>query len=58
MKRIGLINKPRLVVPQIKYAEIHRASYCSLLKPKIPKYRERHERNAKGHPITINFHSR
>jgi len=37
---------------------IQRASYCSLLKPKIPKYREPNKRNAKGSSITINFHPR
>jgi len=36
--------------------KIQRANYCSLLKPKIPKYREPNERNAEGSSITINFH--
>ena len=44
-------------LPQIKYTEILRASYCSLLKSKIPEYREPNERNAQGSSITINFHS-
>ena len=29
--------------------------YCSVFKPKIPKYRKPNERNAKGSPILINF---
>ena len=41
----------------IAFAEIQSASYCSLLKPKIHKYREPNERNAQGNSITINFHS-
>ena len=31
--------------------------YCSLLKPKLLKYRERNERNVKRSSIAINFHS-
>jgi len=38
------------------YAEIQRASYCPLLKPKIPKYRELNERNAKESSTAIKFH--
>jgi len=32
-------------------------SYCLLLKPKTPKYREPNERNVKGSSRRINFHS-
>ena len=42
---------------QIKYAKIQRASFnCSLLKLKIPEYREPNKSNTKGSSITINFH--
>jgi len=37
------------------YAEIQRASYCLLLKPKIPKYRGPNGRDAQASSITINF---
>ena len=50
------LNKQSAWSPKIKYAEIQRASNCPLLKPKIPKYREPSERNAKGISIAINFH--
>lgn len=36
---------------------MNKLSYCSLLKPKITKYREPNKRNSKGSSITINFHS-
>ena len=32
------------------------ASYCSLLKPKITKYRKPNNRNAKGSSVTTSFH--
>ena len=37
--------------------KFRRQKYCSVFKPKIPKYREPNERNGKGSSITINFHS-
>ena len=44
-------------LPEIEFAEIQRASYCSFLKPKISKYRKPTERNTQGSSITKNFHS-
>ena len=41
----------------MEYAEIQHASYCTLSKPKIPKYREPNQRNAKGSSVTLKFHS-
>ena len=54
-KRLKKINKPP--GGHRKYAEIQHGSCCSLLKPKIPKYRKPNERNAKESSIAMNFYS-